>query len=115
MNAVRIANDAIVAAQARQQLYADRGRVAADFNVGDMVLVHRDFLTTAETRDQPSHKLRPKWFGPFAVLQTIGTDAYRLDLPSIIYCHFVLSVHTHSLFTLFTHSTHGPRIVVRYI
>ena len=94
-DALRIAKYAIVATQARQQLlevYADCGRMAGDINVGDVVLVHRDFLTTAEARDQPSHKLRPKWFGPFAVLQTIGTNAYRLYLPSIIRCHSVFSV-----------------------
>ena len=48
--------------------------------------------TTAEATDQPSHKLRPKWFGPFKVLQTIGTNAYRLDLPGTIRWHSAFNV-----------------------
>ena len=35
----KIAKDAMVAAQARQAYYGDRGRVHSDLNVGDMVLV----------------------------------------------------------------------------
>ena len=37
-----------------------------------------DFLLTPEARNQPSHKLRPKWFGLFKIIERIGSNAYRL-------------------------------------
>lgn len=89
--ALEIARDALVAAQARQALYADRGRVPSQFEVGDMVLVYRDFLLSPEARLQPSRKLRPKWFGPYRVLAKISSNAYRLELPRTIHCHPVFN------------------------
>ena len=91
-DAVKLAKDAMIAAQARQAQYADRGRVPSNLKVGDMVLVYKDFLTTAEARDQPSQKLRPKWFGPYPIIKKIGPNAYQLDLPSAIRCHPVFNV-----------------------
>ncbi|XP_065190783.1 uncharacterized protein LOC135821713 [Sycon ciliatum] len=57
-----------------------------------MVLVYKDFLTTAEARDQPSQKLRTKWFGPYPIIKKNGPNAYQLDLPSAIRCHPVFNV-----------------------
>ena len=57
-----------------------------------LVLVYKDFLTTAEARDQPSQKLRPKWFGPYPIIKKIGPNAYQLDLPSAIRCHPVFNI-----------------------
>ena len=67
-DALKKAQDSIVAAQARQALYADRGRNPSRPKVGDLALVYRDFLISPEARQQPSRKLQPKWFGPFCVV-----------------------------------------------
>ena len=91
-DALKSAKDAIVAAQARQAIYADRGSVTSNLNVGDSVPVYKDFLITAEARDHPSHKLRPKWFGPFTAIEMVGPNAYKLYLPSTIRCHPVSNV-----------------------
>ena len=91
-DALDIARDASVAAQARQALYADRGRVPSQFKVGDMVLVYKDFLLTPEARLQPSRKLRPRWFGPYRVQAKISSNAYRLELPRTIRCHPVFNI-----------------------
>ena len=77
---IKVAQDAMVAAQARQAFYADQGRAPASLVVGDQVMVFRDFLLTPDARNQPSRKLRPKWFGPFKVIERIGSNAYRLEL-----------------------------------
>ena len=90
--AIEVAQDAIVAAQARQAFYADLGRVPSDLEVGDQVMVFRDFLLTPEARNQPAPKLRPKWFGPFPVTEKVGANAYRLKLPHILRCHPVFNV-----------------------
>ena len=91
-DALKVAYDSLVAAQARQALYADRNRQPSCYKVGDKVLVYRDFLLTPEARCQPSHKLRPKWFGPFTISKKVGSNAYRLELPQIIRSHPVFNV-----------------------
>ena len=92
---LRMAQDAIVAAQARQAFYADQKKTPEDLSVGDSVMVHREFLLTPEARSRPSHKLQLKWYGPFNVLQRVGPNAYRLELPHSVWCHPVFNVSAH--------------------
>ena len=89
---LRMAQDAIVAAQARQAFYADQKKTPEDLSVGDSVMVHREFLLTPEARSRPSHKLQLQWYGPFKVLQRVGPNAYRLELPHTVRCHPVFNV-----------------------
>ena len=81
-----------MAAQARQSLYADRGRLEDTLKEGEEVLVFKDFLLTPEERDRPSHKLRLKWHGPFKIQKKVAPDAYRLVLPRTIRTHPVFNV-----------------------
>lgn len=43
-------------------------------------------------RNQPFHKLLPKFYGPFKVLDRIGKAAYQLDLPPSAEIHNVFHV-----------------------
>ena len=79
--ALRLAKDALTAAQARQAFYSDKGNTEMHLEVEDLVLIHRDFLITPEARDRPSDKLRPRWYGPFKVLEKVSSNAFRVDLP----------------------------------
>ena len=90
--ALKTARDCMKAAQTRQAFYADRGRTDPELNVGDEVLVHRQFLLTPEARDRPCDKLRPRWYGPFKITQVINNNAYRLDLPHYMRSHPVFNV-----------------------
>ena len=72
---LRMAQDTIVAAQARQAFYADQKKTPEDLSVGDLVMVHREFLLTPEARSRPSHKLQLKWYGLFKVLQRVPGSA----------------------------------------
>ena len=86
-----MAKDAMKAAQTRQAFYSDRGRSDPEFNVGDHVLVHRQFLLTPEARDRPCDKLRPRWYGP-SRFKVINNNAFRLDLPHYLRIHPLFNV-----------------------
>ena len=55
-------------------------------------MVHREFLLTPEARNRPRDKLRPRWFGPFKVLEKISLNAIRLELPHQLKYHPVFNV-----------------------
>ena len=90
--ALRTAKDAMKAAQTRQAFYADRGPLDPELKVGDLVLVHLQFLLTPEARDRPCDKLRPRWYGPFKILEQVTSNAYRLELPFYMRSHPVFNV-----------------------
>ena len=91
-DALKISRDAVVAAQAHQALYADRGREPSNLQVGDPVLVYQDFLLSPEARQQPSRKLHQKWFGPYRILAKKICNAFRLELPNGHRCHPAFNV-----------------------
>ena len=86
-----MAKDAMKAAQTRQAFYSDRGCSDPEFNVGDHVLVHRQFLLTPEARDRPCDKLRPRSYGPFKIVKVINNNAFRFDLPHYMRSHSVFN------------------------
>jgi hypothetical protein len=57
--------------QARIKKYADQGRFERHFNVGDMVYVK--LQPFGQLSLHQSLKLTTKFYGPFKVLQKIGT------------------------------------------
>ena len=82
----------MIAAQARQSFYTDQHRQDVSFQVGEEVLVHRDFLCDAISRGQPSNKLRPVWLGPFKIVQKLSSTALKLELPPECRAHPVFNV-----------------------
>ena len=56
--------------------------------------VGSEFLLTPEARNRPCDKLRPRWYGPFKVLEKISPNAIRLELPHQLkwLCHPVFNV-----------------------
>ena len=66
--------------------------VEGKLKAGYLVMVYRDFLLTTEARDRPSHKLRPKWFGPFPITKVVNPNAYKIKLPHTSRCHPVFNV-----------------------
>jgi hypothetical protein len=43
-------------------------------------------------QSKKDNKLSPKYYGPYKVLQKIGTMAYKLELPTSLRVHLVLHV-----------------------
>ena len=78
----------IKSAQDHQARYYDAKHKRMEFSVGDKVWL----ISTNIHTQRPSKKLDWKRLGPFPILKRIGTQAYRLDLPSSMQIHPVFHV-----------------------
>src|SRR5436190_13386233 len=75
--------------QARMSKYFDSKRSQAPpFKIGDKVLLDCRNLKTKRS----SQKLDHKMYGPYEIIDLIGTRAARLQLPSTMRCHNVFHV-----------------------
>lgn len=71
-------------AQDRMAATANATRRPASFSVGDQVLLSTKHLTLGPGL---SHKLAPKFMGPFPVLEQVTPVTYKLALPSTMAIH----------------------------
>ena len=92
--ALAIAQDAIIAGQDRIAEIYNASRRIVQYKVGDLVLVDKNHINPPETRELRSFKLRPKWCGPYKVIQVIGSNAIRLQLPPGMQKHPVLNIES---------------------
>nr|ADB85304.1 putative retrotransposon protein [Phyllostachys edulis] len=80
-------------AQDRMKHYADKSRTERQFQVGDMVYLKMQPYRLTAFGLRGSLKLRSKFYGPFRVLEKLGTVAYRLQLPEHTLIHPVFHVN----------------------
>jgi hypothetical protein len=105
--------ESIKSAQNHQARYYDAKHKRIEFSVGDKV-----WLSSLNIQTQrPSKKLDWKRLGPFTILERIGTQAYRLQLPPSIKIHPVFHVsllepHTSSTIPHRTQPPPPPVVVV---
>ena len=81
-------SELIKSAQNQQAKYYDAKHKRVEFNVGDKVWLLSQNIHT----QRPSKKLDWKRLGPFPILERIGTQAYRLELPSSMKIHPVFHI-----------------------
>ena len=80
---LQILEDNLNLAQNRMKQQADQHRSERSFDVGDWVFLWlQPYKQMSLEQDKKDNKLSSKYYGPYKVLQKIGTVAYKLELPS---------------------------------
>ena len=74
----------------RMKQQADQHRSERSFEVGDWVFLRLQQMSFKQAKKD--NKLSPKYYGPYKVLQKIGTMAYKLKLPASSRVHPVFHV-----------------------
>jgi hypothetical protein len=89
----------LAAAQNRMKIQADKKRSDRVFQEGEMVLLKLQPYVQSSIVNRPCPKLAYKYFGPFKVLEKVGSVAYRLELPENSLVHPVFHVSQLKAFT----------------
>ena len=77
----------------RMKQQADQNRSERSFEVGDWVFLRlQPYKQMSLKQSKKDNKLSPKYYGPYNVLQKIGTMAYKLGLPTSSRVHPVFHV-----------------------
>ncbi|XP_071901037.1 uncharacterized protein [Coffea arabica] len=76
---IKLIRQRLQTARSRQKSYADNRRKDLEFEVGDHVF-HKITPLRSVTAGR-GKKLKPRFVGPFPILQRVGKVAYRLELP----------------------------------
>jgi hypothetical protein len=90
---LQILKDNLTMAQNRMKQQADQHRSERSFEVGDWVFLRlQPYKQMSLKQAKKDNKLSPKYYGPYKVLQKIGTMAYKLELPASSQVHPVFHV-----------------------
>jgi hypothetical protein len=81
----------LLAARSRQKSIADKHRTDREFQVGESVWL-KIKVKQAKLRIGNCKKLAPRWAGPFLIVQRLGPQAYKLQLPPRLKIHDVFHV-----------------------
>ena len=76
-------------AQAKQKQQADKTRGTTEFAEGDMVYLATTNLDLAGVK---SKKFKPRWIGPYQIVEKRSPVVYRLRLPETLGVHPVFHV-----------------------
>jgi exosome complex RNA-binding protein Rrp4 len=79
-------------AQHRMKAQADKHRSDRGFQVGDLVYLKVQPYVQVSLAPRSCQKLAFCFFGPYKILQRVGTTAYKLELPAHARIHIVVHV-----------------------
>jgi hypothetical protein len=82
----------LLRAQQRMKFQAYKHSSERVFTVGDMVYLKLQPYIQSSVATRANYKLSYKYFGPYKVLQRVGSVSYRLQLPSSASIHSVFHV-----------------------
>jgi hypothetical protein len=90
---LKLLKDNLVMAQNRMKQQADQHHSEREFEVGDWVFLRlQPYKQMSLKQQKKDNKLAPKYYGPYKVLQRIGSMAYKLELPPSSHVHPVFHV-----------------------
>ena len=105
--ALIFAQDALQRAQDHQKEQADKRRRDHDYKIGDKILLNAENITMPADSGLSSDKLKPRFIGPFVLLEQRSPVTFLVDLPPSYKIHNVFHVD------LFRHYTESPLIFGR--
>ncbi|CAM8924470.1 unnamed protein product [Rhodiola kirilowii] len=82
----------LLRAQNRMKQYADSHRSDREFQIGDHVYLKLQPYRQQSMKTKVPHKLSPRFYGPFRIIDRIGPVAYKLELPPEAAIHNVFYV-----------------------
>jgi hypothetical protein len=82
----------LLRAQTRMKQHADKKRADISFDVGDQVFVKLQPYVQSSLATLANQKLAFKYFGPYSILEKIGSVAYKLALPADSAIHPVFHI-----------------------
>ncbi|KAL8144067.1 hypothetical protein V2J09_017099 [Rumex salicifolius] len=91
----------LLRAQNRMKQYVDAHRSPRTFDVGDSVYLKLQPYRQRSLKGKIPHKLSPRYYGPFLVIDKIGPVAYKLQLPPGAAVHNVFHPSSSSNFLFF--------------
>jgi hypothetical protein len=90
--AIKLLKFHLARAQNRMVQQADKHRSDRVFSIGDYVYLKLQPYRQLSMKSHGFHKLLPKFYGPFPVIDRIGATAYKLELPDSAAIHNVFHV-----------------------
>lgn len=82
----------LLRAQNRMKQIADGKRTEKEFLVGDMVFLKLHPFRQRSLQQTRTHKLSPRYAGPFRISEKVGPAAYRLQLPPEAKIHDIIHI-----------------------
>ena len=90
---IRLAQDALVLAQARQAQYADQHHTPAPlFEIGDLALLDSEDINITNLPPDHTWKLSHRFLGPFLIARIVSDSVFELTLPENWRLHPVFHV-----------------------
>ena len=87
-----VAKENLIKAQTRQTENANQSRQNPKFKTGDQVMLSTAHYILASHSQRQARKFNPRWIGPFKIIESIGTNAFRLELPKNSRIHPTVNV-----------------------